>query len=100
MSPPAAAPPGDDRRFANNPFARALHPAGPRSAGQWVALVVVSVLGAVIMATAFVLPLVFAEGLLVGGARAGRWGMVAAGALVAALYALVAVRMVRRRLRR
>jgi hypothetical protein len=100
VSPPAAAPPGDDRRFANNPFARALHPAGRRSAVQWVALVVVSVLGAAIMASAFLLPLVFAEGLLVGGARAHRWGMVAAGALVTALYALVLVRLVRRRGRR
>lgn len=100
MSPSSAAPPSDDRRFANNPFARALHPAGPRGLLGWVALVVVSVLGAAIMSAALVLPLAFAEGLLVGGARAGRWGMVAAGALVAALYALVAVRLVRRRLRR
>lgn len=89
--------PADDRRFANNPFARALHPARPRTVPQWIALVVVSVVGAIIMAAAFVLPLAFAWGLVAGGVRAGRPGMVAAGAIVAVLYAMVLVRMVRKR---
>jgi hypothetical protein len=88
--------PEDDRRFANNPFARALHPQKPRrTAGQWVALVAVSLFGAVVMGAAFVLPLVFAHGLLT---RAhGRAGMIAAGVVVAAIYGLILVRLVRRR---
>jgi amino acid transporter len=87
----------EDRRFANNPFARALHPAGKRTALQWVALVLVSVVGFVIMAAAFILPLLFAHGLLTGAH--GRWSMLAAGILVAAIYALMVVRLVRRRRR-
>lgn len=90
--------PDDDRRFVNNPFARALHPAtGRRTVGQWIALVVVSVLGAVIMGAAFVLPLVFTYGLIT---RAhGRVGMIAAGVVVMVVYALVLVGVVRRRRR-
>ena len=88
--------PPDDRRFVNNPFARALHPKKRRrTVGQWVALVVVSIAGAAIMGAAFLLPLAFAHGLL---ARShGRAGMIAAGVLVAAIYALLVVRLVRRR---
>lgn len=85
----------DDRRFANNPFARALHPAKRRTALQWIALGVVMLVGGAIMAAAFVLPLLFAHGLFVGAH--GRWGMWAAGTIVAAIYALVVVRLVRRR---
>jgi hypothetical protein len=85
----------DDRRFANNPFARALHPAGRRTVPQWIALVLVLVVGALIMTAAFVLPLLFAHGLFVGAH--GRWGMVAAGTIVAAIYALLVMRLLRRR---
>ena len=90
--------PEDERRFVNNPFARALHPERPRrGVGQWAALVVVSLLGAIVMGAAFVLPLVFAYGLL---ARAhGRVGMIAAGVVVASVYALLVVGLVRRRRR-
>jgi len=90
--------PDDDRRFVNNPFARALHPAtGRRTVGQWIALVAVSVLGAAIMGAAFVLPFALAYGLF---ARAhGRAGMIAAGVVFAAIYLLVLVRVVRRRKR-
>ena len=86
-------PPEDDRRFVNNPFARALHPkTGRRTVGQWIALVLVSVVGAAIMAAAFVLPLVFGYGLI---ARAhGSAGMIAAGMVVGAVYALILVRLV------
>jgi hypothetical protein len=84
----------DERRFVNNPFARALHPERQRrTVGQWVALILVSVVGAAIMGASFVLPLVFAHGLLTG-AR-GRWGMVVAGVLVASIYALILVRVVK-----
>jgi hypothetical protein len=90
--------PDDDRRFVNNPFARALHPGkARRSVGQWVALAAVSLFGAIVMGAAFVLPLVFAHGLLT---RAhGRIGMIAAGVVVAAIYALIIVGLVRRRRR-
>ena len=92
-------PPEDDRRFANNPFAQALHPKQPkRSTGQWIALVLVSLFGAVVMGAAFVLPLVFAHGLLLRSH--GRIGMIAAGVVVAAIYALIIVGLVRRRRRR
>jgi hypothetical protein len=91
--------PPDDRRFVNNPFARALHPPRRRrTVGQWVALVAVSVVAAAIMAAAFVLPLAFAQGLL---ARShGRAGMIAAGVVVTAIYVLIVARLVRGRRRR
>ena len=89
-----AEPPEDDRRFVNNPFARALHPKkARRTVGQWVALVVVSLLGAAIMGAAFVLPILFGYSLL--GRAHGRIGMIAAGVVVAAIYALIVVRLVR-----
>jgi hypothetical protein len=81
----------DERRFVNNPFARALHPSPSRSLLARVALAVVSVFGALVMAAALVLPLVFVPGLVAGGARAGRWGMVAAGLVVVLVYVLIAV---------
>jgi hypothetical protein len=81
----------DERRFVNNPFARALHPAPSRSLWARLALGVVSLVGAVIMATALLLPLVFVPGLLVGGAHAGRWGMVLAGVVIVIVYLLIAV---------
>jgi hypothetical protein len=86
----------DERRFVNNPFARALHPQKPRrTVGQWVALVVVSLVAFVIMGAAFVLPLAFGWGLL---ARAhGRVGMIVAGVVAAAIYALILSRLFRRR---
>ena len=88
--------PPDDRRFVNNPFARALHPARPRrTVGQWVALVVVSIFAFAIMGAAFLLPLAFAHGLLTRSH--GRAGMIAAGVLVAAVYALIVVRWLRRK---
>ena len=92
-------PPDDDRRFVNNPFARALHPPkGRRTVGQWIALILVSLFGAAIMGAAFVLPFVLAYGLF---ARAhGRVGMIAAGVVFAAIYALVLIGVVRRRRRR
>ena len=91
-----AEPPEDDRRFVNNPFARALHPEkDKRTVAQWIALVVVSALGAVIMGAAFLLPIAFGWGLL--GRAHGRAGMIAAGVVVAAIYALILVRLIRRR---
>ena len=91
--------PPDDRRFVNNPFARALHPGrSRRTVGQWIALVVVSLVGAAVMGAAFVLPIALGYGLL---ARAhGSVAMIAAGVVVAAIYALILARLVLRRRRR
>lgn len=96
MGAAVTSPGDDDRRFVNNPFARALHPQKPkRTVGQWVALVVVSLCGAIIMGAAFVLPLVFAHGLLTRSH--GRIGMIAAGVVVSLIYVLIVVSLVRRR---
>jgi hypothetical protein len=88
----------DDRRFVNNPFARALHPEKARpTVGQRVALVVVSIFAFVIMGAAFVLPLAFGYGLL---ARShGRVGLIAAGVVAAAIYVAIVAGLVRRRRR-
>ena len=58
-----------------------------------MALAAVSLFGAVVMGAAFVLPLVFAHGLLTGAH--GRIGMIAAGVVVALIYALIVVGLVR-----
>jgi hypothetical protein len=89
----------DERRFVNNPFARALHPAPSRSLVARVALVLVSVVGALVMGAALLLPLVFVPG-LIRGAHAGRWDMVAAGLLIVLIYFLLAVGVVRKLLSR
>lgn len=91
--------PDDDRRFVNNPFARALHPAtARRTAAQWIALVAVSIFAFVVMGAAVVLPLAFGYGLW---ARAhGRVGMIAAGVVAAGIYAAIVAGVVRRRRRR
>jgi hypothetical protein len=86
----------DERRFVNNPFARALHPLPSRSFWARLALGIISVVGALVMAAALLLPLALVPGLIGGGARTGRWGMVAAGILVAAVYLLIAVAGVRK----
>jgi hypothetical protein len=89
----------DERRFVNNPFARALHPEPSRSLFAKLALAVVSLVGALIMAAALLLPIVFVPGLL-RGYHDGRWGMVAAGVLIVAVYVMIAASVVRRLLAR
>ena len=88
--------PDDDRRFVNNPFARALHPATERrTVGQWIALVLVSAFAFVVMGAAFVLPLAFGYGLL---ARShGRFGMIAAGVVAGLVYVAIIASLVRKR---
>lgn len=86
----------DERRFVNNPFARALHPKPSRSLFAKVALGIVSLLGAILMTAALLLPIVFVPGLLVGGAHARRWGMVAAGILIVLIYLAIIVGTIRR----
>jgi Kef-type K+ transport system membrane component KefB len=86
----------NDRRFVNNPFARALHPATERrTVAQWIALVLVSIFAFVVMGAAFVLPLAFGYGLL---ARShGRIGMIAAGVVAAAVYVAIIASLLRKR---
>ncbi len=91
-----AQPLSDERRFVNNPFARALHPVPSRSRLVRVALAIVSLLAAMIMGVALLAPLVVLPGLLLGRAHQGRWGMVLPGLLIAALYLLLAVAGLRR----
>lgn len=88
-----------ERSFVNNPWARALHPPRQgRTLVSWVALVAVSLVGAAIMALAFVMPLLFAWGMLKGGLH-GHWGQLACGVIVVAVYAAVLATPVRRRLK-
>lgn len=88
--------PDDDRRFVNNPFARALHPPTERrTVGQWIALALVSVFAFVVMGAAFVLPLAFGYGLLVRSH--GRVGMIAAGVVAALVYVAIIASLVRKR---
>ena len=95
--PPSPPPPPDDpdRRFVNNPFARALHPPKKRGAAQWLALALVSVVGGAIMLAAFLLPMFFSYGLL--AQSHGRWGMRIAGVLIVAIYALIVLRLFKRK---
>jgi hypothetical protein len=86
----------DDRRFVNNPFARKLHPEPSRSPLAKLALATVSIVGFAVMGAAFLLPLAFVPGLVIGGARAHRWGMVAAGLVVVAVYAMLVMSAVRK----
>jgi hypothetical protein len=102
--PKGGGEPGGDgseqRRFVNNPFARALHPVPSRSPWARIALALVSVVGALIMGAALLLPLGIVPGLIVGGARAGRWASVGVGVLVAALYLALIAGGAKRLLRR
>ena len=90
--------PDDDRRFVNNPFARALHPPTERrTVAQWIALVLVSLFAFVVMGAAFVLPLAFGYSLL---ARShGRVGMIAAGVVAALVYFAIVASLVRKRMK-
>jgi hypothetical protein len=90
----------DERRFVNNPFARALHPTPSRSPIVRLLLGLISLLAAVVMMTAFVLPLLLVRGLVAGGVRSGRWGMVAAGVLIVLSYLGVLVGWIVRRVTR
>jgi hypothetical protein len=80
----------DDRRFAANPFARALSPApDDEKAGSPVLYVLVGLLSLVLAAlfvAALVLPPLFTHTLILRGLRSGRMGMLLLGLVMAAVY--------------
>jgi hypothetical protein len=90
----------EDRRLANNPFARALRPEPDDEKAQSpVAYVLVGLLSLVLVAlfvAALVLPPLFMHTLIVRGARTGRPGMLALGLVMAALYFALLVGAARR----
>jgi hypothetical protein len=82
----------DDRRLVNNPFARSVVRPDDEKATSPVMYVLFGLLSLVLAAlfvAALVLPPLFTCSLLVRGVRTGRAGMLAAGALMAALYLLL-----------
>jgi hypothetical protein len=89
----------DERRFVNNPFARALHPERPRGPRGWVALALVSIAAACLFAASVVLPLLLMQGLIRHGLAQRRWGMVAVGVLMGLFYLMLIAGVARRRAR-
>jgi hypothetical protein len=82
----------DDRRFANNPFARAVVKPDDDKAQSPVMYVVVGLLSLVLAAlfiAALVLPPMFMHTLIIRGVRTGHPAMTALGALVAAIYLMM-----------
>jgi hypothetical protein len=82
-----------DRRFVNNPFARALGRPAPddEKATSPILYIAVGLLSLVLFAlfvAALVLPPMLMHTLIVRGVRSGRPGMLAAGLVLAAVYAL------------
>src|SRR5260221_227215 len=83
----------DDRRIVNNPFARALGRPKPddekaTSPLLYVAVGLLSLVLFLLFVAALVLPPMFMHTLIVRGARSGRFGLLAAGLVLAAVYAL------------
>ncbi len=83
---------GDDRRFANNPFARAVvgrpEPDDDKATSpvMYVAFGLLSLVLVAIFVAALVLPPLFMHTLIVRGLRSGRPAMLAMGLLIAVLY--------------
>jgi hypothetical protein len=82
----------DERRFANNPFARAVVRPDDEKATSPVMYVLVGLLSLVLVAVfiaALVLPPMFMHTLILRGIRSGRPAMLALGILVALIYLLM-----------
>jgi len=87
----------DDRRLANNPFARAV--AGrpqpddekAQSPIMYVVFGLLSLVMVAIFVAALVLPPLFMHTLIVRGLRGGHPGMLAVGLILAAFYFLIIV---------
>jgi hypothetical protein len=85
----------DDRRFANNPFARAVagrpQPDDEKATSpvMYVAFGLLSLVMVAIFVAALVLPPLFMHTLIVRGLRSGRPGMLVMGLIVAAFYLLI-----------
>ncbi len=85
-------PTPDDRRFTNNPFARAVVRPDDEKATSPVLYVAVGLLSLVLAAVfiaALVLPPMFMHTLIIRGARSGRPAMLALGLVVAAIYLMM-----------
>jgi len=82
----------DDRKFAANPFARAVVKPDDEKATSPVLYVAVGLLSLVLAAlfvAALVLPPMFMHTLILRGIRGGRPGMIALGGLLFVLYAMM-----------
>ncbi len=82
----------DDRRFANNPFARAVVNPDDEKAQSPLLYVLVGLLSLVLAAlfvAALVLPPMFMHTLIIRGIRGGHPGMLALGGLVAVVYLMM-----------
>jgi hypothetical protein len=82
----------DDRRFTNNPFARAVVRPDDEKATSPILYVLVGILSLVLAAVfvaALVLPPMFMHTLIIRGIRSGRPAMLALGLLLAAIYLFV-----------
>ena|SRR5579862_2712379 len=86
---------GDERRFANNPFARAVvgrpEPDDVKATSpiMYVAFGLLSLVLVAVFVAALVLPPLFMHTLIVRGIRAGRPAMLAMGLVIAVLYLLL-----------
>ena len=79
----------DDRRFTNNPFARAVVRPDDEKATSPILYVLVGLLSLVLAAVfvaALVLPPMFMHTLIIRGIRSGRPAMLALGLVLAAIY--------------
>jgi len=82
----------DERRFTNNPFARAVVRPDDEKAQSPIMYVLVGLLSLVLVAVfiaALVLPPMFMHTLILRGIRSGRPAMLALGLLVAVIYLMV-----------
>lgn len=83
--------PDPDRRFTNNPFARAVVQPDDDRATSPVLFVFVGLLSLVlfvVFVAALVLPPLFTHTLIIRGLRTGRPGMLVLGLLMAGIYVL------------
>jgi hypothetical protein len=86
---------GDSRRFANNPFARALgRQTAPdddkaTSPVMYVAVGLLSLVLVAVFVAALVLPPLLTHTLILRGARTGHYGMLALGLVMAFMYMMI-----------
>ena len=82
----------DDRRLANNPFARAVVKPDDEKAQSpflYVAVGLLSLVLAALFVAALVLPPMFMHTLIIRGIRGGRPGMLILGAILLVIYLMM-----------
>src|SRR5689334_2622845 len=92
----------DDRGFARgNPFARAVRPDDEKALSpiQYVLFGLLSLLLVALFVAALVLPPMFMHTLIIRGIRSERWGMLAAGIALAAVWLYTIFRIGKRVMR-